>query len=139
MNSVGDELPPLIWRTALTPPRILFTAAPALMMVDAVAFTLGAIAPIQRALGPTDPYWKRRLTLNLLLANQGLYFAGIAALVGSFYAISQPQAAIAIEFICFLTCAYTAIAVPLLTPKDWRHILPRAIAGALILTGLAIR
>src|SRR5262245_52507832 len=49
--------------------QILFFAATALMIIDAVGYSLDAIAPIQQALKPVDPYWKRRLTLNLLLAN----------------------------------------------------------------------
>ena len=61
--------------------RVLFFAAPALMMIDAVGYTFGALASIQRAVAPADPYWKRRLMLNLLLANQGLYFAAAGALI----------------------------------------------------------
>jgi len=123
----------------VTTTRILFFAAAALMIIDAVGYSLGAVAPIQQALKPVDPYWKRRLTLNLLLANQGLYFAGIAAIIGAVFVDAQPQAANAIGGLCFLSCAYTVVTVPALTPKDWPHVLPRAIAAALIIVALAIR
>jgi hypothetical protein len=112
--------------------RTLFAAAAALMIVDAVGYSLGALGPLQRVLGPTDPYVKKRLTLNLLLANQGLYFAGFAAWVGVVYSNTQPQAAQAIELLCLLTCVYTLITVPVLTPRDWQHVLPRGLAAILI-------
>jgi hypothetical protein len=112
--------------------RTLFASAAALMVVDAIGYSIGALGPLQRILGPTDPYLKRRLTLNLLLANQGLYFAGFAAWVGVVYVNSQPQAAKAIELLCFLTCIYTLVTVPVLTPRDWPHVLPRGLAAVLI-------
>ena len=43
-----------------------------LLFVDAVGYTLRAIGPIRRGLQPAEPYWQKRLLLNLLLANQGL-------------------------------------------------------------------
>src|SRR5262249_37932651 len=115
-----------------------FVAA-ALITIDAVGYSIGAIAPMLRAIAPPQRYWKRRLMLNLLLANQGLYFAGIAALLGAIYVDTQPQAANAIEILCLLTCAYTVVTVPTLTPKDWPHILPRAVAGVLILAAWSAR
>ena len=123
----------------MIPSRVLFGGAAALMIVDAVGYSIGALAPIQRALEPLDPYWKRRLLLNLLLANQGMYFAGIAATIGAAYIDTQPQAANAIEILCFLTCVYTVATVFGLTPKDWPHVLPRAIAAGLILTAWSTR
>jgi hypothetical protein len=119
--------------------RTLFLIAAVFMLLDAVGYSLGAVGLIQRALSPVDPYWKRRLTLNLLLANQGLYVAGLAAVLGALYIDTQPQAANAIEILSFLTCAYTVITVPIITPEDWPHVLPRAIAGALILVAWATR
>jgi len=109
------------------------------MLVDAVGYSLGALGPIQRALRPDDPYWTRRLTLNLALANQGLYFAGLAAVLGAIYIDTQPQAANTIEGLCLLTCAYTVVTVLVATPRDWPHVLPRGIAGALLLIGWAMR
>ena len=109
------------------------------MLLDAVGYSLGAFGPIRRALRSDDPYWTRRLTLNLLLANQGLYFAGLAAVVGAVYVDTQPQAANAIEALCLLTCVYTVVTVPVLTPTDWPHVLPRGIAGVLMLVAWTIR
>ena len=112
--------------------QALFAAAAVLMIVDAIGYSSGALGPLQRIFGPTDPYVKKRLTLNLLLANQGLYFAGFTAVVGAVYINKQPQAANAIELLCLLTCIYTLITVPLLTPRDWPHVLPRGLAAVLI-------
>lgn len=113
--------------------RALFFGASALILFDAIGYSIGALAPIQRALAPSDQYWKRRLMLNLLLANQGLYFAGIVALLGATYIETQPQAANALEVLSLLTCVYTVVTVLTLTPKDWPHVLPRALAAVLIL------
>jgi len=109
------------------------------MVADAIGYSVGAVASIQRAVAPNDPYWKRRLLLNLLLANQGLYFAGIAAVFGAIYIDTQPRAAQSIEVLCFLTCAYTVATVVTLTPKDWPHVLPRAMAAVLILAAWITR
>lgn len=119
--------------------RTLFVIAAALMLLDAVGYSVGALGPLRRALKSDDPYWTRRLTLNLLLANQGLYFAGLAAVIGAIYIDTQPKAANAVEILCFLTCVYTVVTVPVLTPKDWPHVLPRAIAGVLILIAWMVR
>ena len=61
----------------------LWYAVAALMLVDAVGYTFGAIGPIRRALKPTEPYWQKRLLLNLMLANQGLYLGAAIPLVGA--------------------------------------------------------
>jgi hypothetical protein len=119
--------------------QALLFAAAALIVIDPIGYSVGALAPIHRALALADPYWRRRLTLNLPLANQGLYFAGIAALLGAVYAETQPQAASALAALCFLTCAYTVVTVGTLTPKDWTHVLPRAIAAVLILAAWGTR
>jgi hypothetical protein len=105
------------------------------MIIDAIGYSVGALEPLQRAFRSPDPYLKKRLTLNLLLANQGLYFAGFAALIGAAYINTQPQAAKAIELMCLLTCVYTLITVPVLTPRDWPHVLPRGLAAVLIVVG----
>ena|SRR5215510_13822656 len=116
--------------------QTLFFLAAALMLIDAFGYSLGAVGPIQRATTTADQYWKRRLKLNLLLANQGLYFVGLAALLGSYFVHTQPEASKAIEILCLLACFYTVLTVPLFTPRDWPHALPRAIAAVLILMGL---
>jgi len=118
--------------------RTMLSIAAAFMLLDAVGYSLGALGPIRRALRSDDPYWNRRLTLNLLLANQGLYFAGVAATLGAIYVDTQSQAANAIEVLCLLTCIYTVVTVTMLTPKDWPHVLPRGIAGVLILIAFVV-
>jgi len=118
---------------------MLLGVAAAFMLLDAVGYSLGALGPIQRALKPPDQYWRRRLLLNVLLANQGLYFAGVTAVVGAIYVDTQPRAAQAIEILCLVTCAYTLVTVPLITPKDWSHVVPRGLAGVLIVAALTLR
>src|SRR5262245_37482475 len=119
--------------------QAVFFAPAALIVVDAVGYSIGALAPLRRALAPADSYWKRRLTLNLQLANQGLYVAGVAALLGALYAEAQPQAATAIGVLVLLTCAYTVVTVLSMTPRDWPHVLPRAIAAVLLVAAWAMR
>lgn len=109
-----------------------------IMLVDAIGYSAGALGSIEKALTPSDPHWKRRLKLNLMLANQGLYFAGLASLLGAYFVNTEPNASKAIEIFCLLTCIYTVITVPLLTPNDWPHILPRALGAVLISTGWAM-
>ena len=77
--------------------QTLFFLAAALMLIDAFGYSLAAVGPIQRATTTADQYWKRRLKLNLLLANQGLYFVGLAALLGSYFVHTQPEASKAIR------------------------------------------
>jgi len=112
---------------------VAFLLAGILMLIDGIGYSRGALGPLQKAFAPADSYLKRRLKLNLLLANQGLYFAGLAALLGAYFVDSQPQAAKAVEVLCLTTCLYTVATVPLFTPRDWPHILPRALAAILIL------
>src|SRR4029079_11737664 len=88
-----------------------------LMLVDAIGYTFGAIGPIRRGLAPADPYWRKRLTLNLMLANQGLYLGAALALVGAVLDREQPGAARALFWLTLATCVYTLVTVPLFTPR----------------------
>ena len=72
----------------------LWYAVAALMLVDAVGYTFGAIGPIRRALNPTEPYWQKRLLLNLMLANQGLYLGAATPLVGAVIETQQEDDAV---------------------------------------------
>ena len=110
----------------------------ALMLVDAVAYTFGAIGPIRRALNPTDPYWQKRLHLNLLLANQGLYLGAAIPLVGAIIETQQPGTADAFFWLTLATCIYTLVTVPIFTPRDFGHAIPRALAAVLIVIGLFV-
>ena len=109
----------------------------ALMLVDAVGYTFGAIGPIRRALDPSEPYWRKRLLLNLMLANQGLYLGAAVALVGAVMHAQQRGAAFAFFGLTLATCVYTLVTVPLLTPRDSAHVIPRALAAVLIVIGSA--
>ncbi len=116
----------------------LWYAVAALMLVDAFGYTFGAIGPIRRALNPAEPYWQKRLLLNLMLANQGLYLGAAIPLVGAFIAAQEPDAARALFGLTLATCIYTLVTVPLFTPRDSGHAIPRALAAVLIVVGLGV-
>ncbi len=113
----------------------IWYAVAALMFVDAVGYTFGAIEPIRRALSPAESYWQKRLLLNLMLANQGMYLAGAVALVGAVMKAHQQRGAVALFALTLATCVYTLVTVPLLTPRDSAHMIPRALAAVLIVLG----
>lgn len=117
---------------------ILFYAGAALMLFDAVSYSLGAIRAIRAGVKAPNAYWDRRLLLNLLLANMGLYFTGLFTLIGAFLAGSTPGAARLVLLLSIVVCLYSVVSVLLLTPKDWLHALPRALAAVLIAIGLFI-
>lgn len=116
----------------------LWYAVAVLMLVDAVGYTFGAIGPIRRALGPTELYWQKRLLLNLMLANQGMYLAAATALVGAIVEAQQRGAGQALFGLTLATCVYTLATVPVFTPRDSAHAIPRAIAGVLIVIGFCM-
>ena len=105
---------------------------------DAVGYTFGAIRPIRRALNPTEPYWQKRLLLNLMLANQGLYLGAALPLVGAIIETQQRGAASALFGLTLATCIYTLVTVPLFTPRDSGHAIPRALAAVLIVIGFVV-
>ena len=113
--------------------QITYFAGSALMLLDAVLYSIGALGPLRKALTPDNNYWARRLLLNLLLANAGLYLTAMFTLVGAY--LASP----AVMGVGVLACAYSAATVPVLTPGDWPHAIPRAVGGALILVGLIVR
>jgi hypothetical protein len=117
----------------------IWYAIAALMLVDAVGYTLGAIGPIRQALNPADPYWQKRLLLNLMLANQGLYLGAAIPLVGALIETQHPGTARAFFWLTLATCIYSLVTVPLFTPRDSGHAVPRFLAAALILLAMAMR
>lgn len=110
----------------------------ALMLIDAVGYSFGAIRPIRQGLDPKDAYWQKRLLLNLMLANQGMYLAAAVPFVGAIGELRQHGAGYVLFWLTLATCAYTMITVPILTPKDSVHVLPRAIAAVLIVVGFSL-
>lgn len=117
----------------------LFYVGAALMLLDAILYSLGAIRPIRAGVKAPNAYWDRRLLLNLLLANMGLYFTALFTLIGAFLARNMPQAAQLVLLLSLVVCLYSGVSVTLLTPKDWLHTLPRVLAAVLIGIGLLIR
>jgi hypothetical protein len=116
--------------------QALFISAAALMFIDAVGYSLGALPPLHRALAPGDRYLNRRVLLNLMLANAGLYFTSIYTFVGAYLAGIAPHAAFIVMAVSLVVCLYSAVTIPLLTPRDWKHVILRGVAGMLILFGL---
>jgi hypothetical protein len=118
--------------------QLLFIAASGFMLLDALLYSIGALVPLQRMLQTADSYKNRRLQLNLLLANAGLYFTGGFALIGALGAATPSTFTRFLMGFAAVTCLYSALTVPVLTPKDWLHTLPRAVALILILIGLVV-
>ena len=116
----------------------LFYIGAALMLLDAASYSLGAIRPIRAGVKAPNAYWDRRLLLNLLLANMGLYFTALFTFIGALLARTMPQAAQWILLLSIVVCLYSGVSVLLLTPKDWLHTLPRVLAAVLIVIGLFI-
>ena len=109
----------------------LWYAVAVLMLVDAVGYTFGAIGPIRRALNPTEPYWQKRLLLNLMLANQGLYLGVAIPLVGAVIETLQRGMAFALFGLTLATCIYTLVTVTLFTPRDTAFLhIPLSLAPA---------
>jgi hypothetical protein len=113
--------------------QIAFFVGGALMLLDALLYSLGALPRLRRVLAPSDDYWARRLLLNLLLANAGLYLTALFTLVGAY--LASPL----VMGVAVLACAYSVATVRVFTPKDWPHAVPRAVGGVLILVGLLLR
>src|SRR5262245_51587960 len=108
------------------------------MLLDAALYSLGAIRPIRAGVKASDAYWDRRLLLNLLLANMGLYFTALFTLIGAFLAGTTPQAAQLVLLLGLVVCLYSGVSVTLLTPKDWPHTVPRVLAAILIGSGFFV-
>jgi hypothetical protein len=117
----------------------LFYIGATLMLLDAISYSIGAIRPIRAGVKAPNAYWNRRLLLNLLLANMGLYFTALFTFIGAFLAENTPQAAQLVLLLSLVVCLYSGVGVLLLTPKDWLHTLPRVLAAVLIGIGLFIR
>ena len=116
----------------------LWYVVAALMLVDAVGYSFGAIGPIRRAVNPAEPYWQKRLLLNLMLANHGLYLGAVMPLVGAAIETQQPGTAHTLFWLTLATCIYTLVTVPIFTPRDSGHVIPRALAVVLIVVGFIV-
>ncbi|WP_036171511.1 hypothetical protein [Massilia sp. 9096] len=116
----------------------IWFAVTALMLMDAVGYSLGAIGPIRRGINPVDPYWQKRLLLNLMLANQGMYLAAAVPLVGAIAEMHQPGTGHPLFWLTLATCVYTLVTVPIFTRRDSMHVLPRAFAAVLIVIGFVV-
>jgi len=116
--------------------QLLFISAASLMFVDSVGYSLGALRPLHQAFAPRDAYLNRRLLLNLMLANAGLYFTSLFTFAGPYiYGLSRPAAWIVVA-LSAIACFYSVATILFLTPKDWKHAILRGLAGLLIVVGL---
>ncbi len=113
-------------------------AVPVLMLVDAAAYSLGAIGPIERGLNAAEPYWQKRLRLNLMLANEGMYLGAAVPLIGAIVDRRQRGTARTLFGLTLANCVYTLVTVPLFTRRDSAHMIPRALAAMLIVIGFAL-
>ena len=116
-------------------PVVLFAIAAAAMTTDAIGYTFGAIRPIEAGLAPTERYWQRRLRLNLLLANHGLYLAAAGAWLAVLFFTSHPTASAVLAIGAALSAVYSVITVLVFTRADGAHAIPRAIALAAYVVG----
>src|SRR5215472_18167619 len=87
----------------------LFYIGAALMLLDAVLYSLGAIGPLRAGIKAPDAYWDRRLLLSLLLAKMGLYFTALFTLIGAFLARTSPGAAQAVLLLSIVVCLYSGV------------------------------
>jgi len=117
---------------------VLFYIGAALMLLDAVSYSAGAIRPIRAGIKAPNAYWDRRLLLNLLLANMELYFTALFTFIGAFLAGTTPGAAQLVLLLSIVVCLYSGVSVTLMTPTDWWHTVPRVLAAVLIVVGLLI-
>ena len=70
-----------------------------------------------------------------MLANVGMYFAAVVAVVGAVMKAHQQRGASAPLVLTLVTFVYTLVTVPLLTPRDSAQVIPRALAAVLIVLG----
>ena len=118
-------------------PRYLYAGGAALMLLDAFAYSFGALRPLHTGFAPRDRYLSKRLLLNLMLANAGLYFFSFFAFVGAFAGPRSPTGT-AVIIVALAACLYSVVTVLLLTPRDWGHSVPRGLAALAILAGLIL-
>jgi hypothetical protein len=118
-------------------PHYLYVVGAALMLLDALAYSFGALRQLHKGFAPRDPYLSRRLLLNLMLANAELYFTAFFAFVGAYLGPQSPTGA-AVMIVALAACLYSVITVLLLTPRDWGHSVPRGLAALAILVGLIL-
>src|SRR5262245_60693001 len=118
---------------------LLFLVGGLLMLLDAVLYTVGALPRIFQAMHPENDYWAKRLRLNLMLANAGLYFTALFTLIGAWIATVAPDPARLILAFGVIVCLYSVISVRILTPSDWPHTLPRLAAAILMSVGLFLQ
>jgi hypothetical protein len=83
-----------------------------------VLYSIGAIGRLRNGVKASNDYWNRRLLLNLLLANMGLYFTDLFTGIGAFLASAIPQATQLVLLLSIVVCLYSGVSVSLLTPKD---------------------
>ncbi len=120
-----------------------FYAAGIVALIGAVGATLGSIPDIHGRLGvDPDPYWNNRLLASLILGMTGLFFVALMTLAGAYLAsATDPGAVRAGTIILVLTVLphlVSLITLPMLTPEDWPHMIPHALASLFTIAGIAL-
>ncbi len=120
-----------------------FYAAGIVALIGAVGATLGSIPAIHGRLGvDPDTYWNNRLLASLILGMTGLFFVALMTLVGAYLASATDAGAVragkTILILTVLPHLVSLISLPILTPEDWAHMIPHALATLLTIVGIAL-
>ncbi len=140
MSTEENKAHPAVTRSMVA--TICFYAAGVMSLIGAVAATLTSIPAIHGRLGvDPDIYWNNRLLASLILGSTGLFFVALITLVGAYLTRSNDPGRIesgrAILILTVFPHLVSLIALPLLTPEDWSHMIFHALAVVLVVYGIA--
>ena len=94
-----------------------------------VLYPILGLKAIMRGLNPPTPYWRRRLLLNLMETNLGMYLnLGLALAAAVLMSRGDPLAWPLVAAAAGVDLVYT-VWIVVLTPRDWWHALPTGMAA----------
>jgi hypothetical protein len=106
---------------------LVWAAAVSVMFLPMLYPVLG-LPQIVQACAVPDIYWRRRLRLNLMAANLGMFLnLGLASACAMLLKYGSPLSWPLIALAAVIDLIYTVWIVSM-TPRDWWHALPTAIA-----------
>lgn len=122
---------------------LLFIAA-SLATIGALGHTLTSIPAIQGHFRyEADSYWFNRLMASLILGTTGLYFGAVILWLGTVMFgskdIGRKTAGLYMLVLSIFPQIVSFIALPLLTPSDWPHMIIHGIVIVLIPLGIFLR
>lgn len=117
----------------------LFTAV--LLLIGAVGNSLTSIPAMREHFSSeASLYWFNRMTAFMILGATGLYYGTLTTWIGVYYISRKEKAKQSTGKVLLLLSMLpqipSIIALPLLTPSDWPHMITHIIAVLLISTGL---